>query len=322
MSKRTHAREPGDEAPQVGVASVLESGVALVAEEPEFGVVTVPDQRGVAEGAADVPTEAEIQQLNEESEVQLANLWRDYKANADPGLRDQLILHYSPLVKYVAGRVGVGLPSNIDQADLVSYGIFGLIDAIEKFDLDREIKFETSAISRIRGAIIDELRSIDWIPRSVRSKARDVERAYSTLEAKLQRTPSEQEVATELGVPVESLRRIFSQVSFVNVVALDELLHAGGERGDKTSLGDSLPDPRAEDPVALFENEETRYILADSVAALPDREKIVVTLYYYEGLTLNEIGQVLGVTESRACQLHTKAVLQLRAKMTDVAEAG
>ncbi len=322
MSKRTHAHEPGDKPPQVGVASVLESGVALGVEEPEFGVVTVPDQRGVVESAADVPTEAEIDELNEESEAQLAQLWRDYKSSGDPELRDQLILHYSPLVKYVAGRVGVGLPSNIDQADLVSYGIFGLIDAIEKFDLDRVIKFETYAISRIRGAIIDELRSIDWIPRSVRSKARDVERAYSTLEAKLQRTPSEQEVAAELGVPVDSLRRIFSQVSFVNVVALDELLHAGGERGDKTSLGDSLPDPRAEDPVTLFENEETRYILADSVAALPDREKIVVTLYYYEGLTLNEIGQVLGVTESRACQLHTKAVLQLRAKMTDVAEAG
>ena len=123
-----------------------------------------------------------------------------------------------------------------------------------------------------------------------------------------------------MDVPIESLRKIFSQVSFVNVVALDELLHVGGERGDKTTLGDSLADPKADDPVSLFEGEETRYILADSVAALPDREKIVVTLYYYEGLTLNEIGQVLGVTESRACQLHTKAVLQLRAKMADAAD--
>lgn len=326
MNKRTHAHEAADDAPQLDSPSVRELGTELEVKGPEVGVVqevgvvTVPDQRGLVDSGDDAPTDTEIQLLNEESAARLTALWQDYKATADPNLRDQLILHYSPLVKYVAGRVGVGLPSNIDQADLVSYGIFGLIDAIAKFDLERAIKFETYAISRIRGAIIDELRSIDWIPRSIRTKARDVERAYSTLEAKLQRSPSEQEVANELGVPVDSLRKIFSQVSFVNVVALDELLHVGGERGDKTTLGDSLADPRADDPVSLFEGEETRYILADSVAALPDREKIVVTLYYYEGLTLNEIGQVLGVTESRACQLHTKAVLQLRAKMADAAD--
>lgn len=317
MNKRTRAHDPAEQSPLASVSSVRDD-VVVEADTSS----TLPDQRGLAGNIDDGPTEAETQAINEESAAALAQLWRDYKTRAQPELRDQLILHYSPLVKYVAGRVGVGLPSNIDQSDLVSYGIFGLIDAIEKFDLERAIKFETYAISRIRGAIIDELRSIDWIPRSVRSKARDVERAYSTLEAKLQRSPSEPEVAAELGVPVESLRKIFSQVSFVNVVALDELLHSGGERGDKSTLGDSLADPRADDPVSLFENEETRYILADSVAALPEREKIVVTLYYYEGLTLNEIGQVLGVTESRACQLHTKAVLQLRAKMSDVADVG
>lgn len=259
--------------------------------------------------------------LVDDSEERLAALWRDFKESGDEVLREKLILHYSPLVKYVAGRVGVGLPSNVDQADLVSYGIFGLMDAIVKFDLERTIKFETYAISRIRGAIIDELRSIDWIPRSVRTKAKDVERAYSTLETKFQRTPSEAEVAHEMGLDVAALRKIFSQVSFVNVVALDELMHAGGDRGDNTTLGESLMDPRAEDPVSVFEDEETKYILADSVALLPEREKIVITLYYYEGLTLNEIGQVLGVSESRACQLHTKAVLQLRAKMADVVEA-
>lgn len=320
MSKRTHARESAAERPQNDASSVLEADAAPTPPSSEAGDREVPEQRSLLGNGDDSPTDEELQLLSDESAARLAELWRDYKESGDTGLRDQLILHYSPLVKYVAGRVGVGLPSNIDQSDLVSYGIFGLIDAIDKFDLDRAIKFETYAISRIRGAIIDELRSIDWIPRSIRSKARDVERAYSTLEAKLQRSPSEQEVADELGVPVESLRRIFSQVSFVNVVALDELLHVGGERGDKTTLGDSLADPRAEDPVSLFESEETRYILADSVAALPEREKIVVTLYYYEGLTLNEIGQVLGVTESRACQLHTKAVLQLRAKMADASD--
>ncbi len=252
-----------------------------------------------------------------EMEAAIAVLWRDYKATAQEKLRERLILHYSPLVKYVAGRVGVGLPPNIEQADLVSYGIFGLIDAIEKFDIERAIKFETYAISRIKGAIIDELRSIDWIPRSVRYKAREVEKAYASLEAKLHRSPSEAEVAEELGIKLEDLHTIFSQVSFVNVVALDELLTAGGEKGDKLSLVDTLEDTKAEDPVAAFETEETKYLLAKAINTLPEREKIVVTLYYYEGLTLAEIGQVLGVTESRICQMHTKAVLQLRGKLAD-----
>src|SRR6478672_11865598 len=247
----------------------------------------------------------------------LRELWEEFKETGDQNLRERLILHYSPLVKYVAGRVGVGLPPNIEQADLVSYGIFGLIDAIEKFDLERAIKFETYAISRIKGAIIDELRSIDWIPRSVRYKAREVEKAYAALEAKLHRSPTEGEVAEELGIKLEELHQIFSQVSFVNVVALDELLSAGSEKGDKLSLVDTLEDTKAEDPVQAFETEETKYLLAKAINTLPEREKIVVTLYYYEGLTLAEIGQVLGVTESRICQMHTKAVLQLRAKLND-----
>jgi RNA polymerase sigma factor for flagellar operon FliA len=268
-----------------------------------------PARRGRYAGVSD-EERAEI-------ESAIAELWREYKANGGERLRERLILHYSPLVKYVAGRVGVGLPPNIEQADLVSYGIFGLIDAIQKFDLDRAIKFETYAISRIKGAIIDELRSIDWIPRSVRSKAREVEKAYASLEAKLHRTPSESEVAAELGIALEDLHAIFSQVSFVNVVALDELLSAGGEKGDKLSLVDTLEDTKAEDPVQAFESEETKYLLAKAINTLPEREKIVVTLYYYEGLTLAEIGQVLGVTESRICQMHTKAVLQLRGKLSD-----
>ncbi len=252
------------------------------------------------------------------AEAALRELWEEFKKTGEHGsLRERLILHYSPLVKYVAGRVGVGLPPNIEQADLVSYGIFGLIDAIEKFDLERAIKFETYAISRIRGAIIDELRAIDWIPRSVRFKAREVEKAYASLEAQLHRTPSEAEVAAEMGIGLDDLHQIFSQVSFVNVVALDELLSVGGEKGDKLSLVDTLEDHKAEDPVLAFESEETKYLLAKAINTLPEREKIVVTLYYYEGLTLAEIGQVLGVTESRICQMHTKAVLQLRGKLAE-----
>ena len=274
---------------------------------------------GASSSAEVAPAVVEDEHLDAVAANDLAikALWSEFKETADQGLREKLILHYSPLVKYVAGRVGVGLPPNIEQADLVSYGIFGLIDAIEKFDIERAIKFETYAISRIKGAIIDELRSIDWIPRSVRYKAREVEKAYASLEAKLHRSPSEAEVAEELGIKLEDLHTIFSQVSFVNVVALDELLTAGGEKGDKLSLVDTLEDTKAEDPVAAFETEETKYLLAKAINTLPEREKIVVTLYYYEGLTLAEIGQVLGVTESRICQMHTKAVLQLRGKLAD-----
>jgi RNA polymerase sigma factor for flagellar operon FliA len=291
--------------------------------EPSGGpVATADDSPVVEEAPKPVRRTGRYAGVSDEEraeiEAAIAVLWKDYKASKDEKLRERLILHYSPLVKYVAGRVGVGLPPNIEQADLVSYGIFGLIDAIEKFDLERAIKFETYAISRIKGAIIDELRSIDWIPRSVRYKAREVEKAYAALEAKLHRSPTEAEVAEELGIKLEELHTIFSQVSFVNVVALDELLSAGGEKGDKLSLVDTLEDTKAEDPVAAFETEETKYLLAKAINTLPEREKIVVTLYYYEGLTLAEIGQVLGVTESRICQMHTKAVLQLRGKINEV----
>jgi RNA polymerase sigma factor for flagellar operon FliA len=276
---------------------------------------TPEHERSGVLAAAPPEEDPAVAKLN--AEAALRELWVEFKASGDSPLRERLILHYSPLVKYVAGRVGVGLPPNIEQADLVSYGIFGLIDAIEKFDLERAIKFETYAISRIKGAIIDELRAIDWIPRSVRYKAREVEKAYAALEAKLHRTPTESEVAGELGISLDELHTIFSQVSFVNVIALDELLNVGGERGDKLSLVDTLEDTRAEDPVEVFETEETKYLLSRAINTLPEREKIVVTLYYYEGLTLAEIGQVLGVTESRICQMHTKAVLQLRAKLAE-----
>ena len=250
-------------------------------------------------------------------DADLDALWDEYKRLQDQSLRDQLILHYSPLVKYVAGRVAIGLPQNVEQADLVSYGIFGLIDAVEKFDPRRGYKFETYAIARIKGAILDELRSIDWVPRSVRAKARQLEKSYAKLEGSLRRAPTDEELANELGITEEQLQNLLSQLSFVGLVALDEMLSVGGEKGDKLTLGDTLEDKGAEDPVLAFEGEETKFLLARAINQLPEREKIVVTLYYYEGLTLAEIGKVLGVTESRICQMHTKAVLQLRAKLTD-----
>jgi RNA polymerase sigma factor FliA len=267
--------------------------------------------------AADDEPDGEVAEIAGPQSSALGGLWRDFKESHDEGLRERLILHYSPLVKYVAGRVSVGLPATIEQADLVSYGIFGLIDAIEKFDIERNIKFETYAINRIRGAIIDELRAIDWIPRSVRFKAREVERALGELEGRLLRPPSDAELAEELGVSLDDLQETLNQINLVSVVALDELLSVSGEKGEAVSLVDTLADTKAADPEMSFESEETRHLLAQAINHLPERERLVITLYYYEGLTLAQIGQVLGVTESRVCQMHTKAVLQLRNKMAE-----
>ncbi len=243
--------------------------------------------------------------------------WDEYKSSGSTSARDSLILHYSPLVKFVAGRVGVGLPANVEQADLISYGIFGLIDAIDKFELSRGIKFETYAISRIRGAIIDELRAIDWVPRSVRSKAREVEKVYNELENKLKRPPSDAEIAESMGITVDELNQIYTKLSTVSLVALDELMAVEGGSGDKVSLIDTLEDTKTVGPTEAFETEEMKEILAGAIGRLPEREKIVVSLYYYEGLTLAQIGEVLGVTESRVCQMHTKAVMALKGKMNE-----
>jgi RNA polymerase sigma factor for flagellar operon FliA len=250
-------------------------------------------------------------------EAKVDALWQRYKATGDEVLRERLILHYSPLVKYVAGRVGAGLPPNVDVGDCFSYGMFGLIDAIDKFQPERGIRFELYAMRRIRGAILDELRALDWIPRSVRVKARALERAYAVLETKLNRTPTEAEIADEMAVSVAELHQIFSQVSLVNVLALDELLGATSDRPGAVSLGETLEDAAAEDPVAVVESRETHRLLARAVTTLPEREQTVITLYYFEGLTLAEIGRVLGVSESRISQIHAKAMLALRAKLAE-----
>jgi RNA polymerase sigma factor for flagellar operon FliA len=249
----------------------------------------------------------------------ITTLWTRYKEDGDSEARDQLILNYSPLVKYVAGRVASSLPQTVDTADLISFGIFGLIDAIEKFDLERAIKFETYAIARIKGAIIDELRALDWVPRSVRSKAREIEAAYARLQNELRREPTDKEIAEAIGVTPSEYKAILTKLSYTSVVSFEEALPRRGEHeeGGQSALS-SIPDERAEDPVAVFESVEMKDILADAIERLPDREKTVVTLYYYEGLTLKEIGQVLGVTESRVSQLHTKAVLRLRGRLASV----
>ena len=247
---------------------------------------------------------------------ELGALWDAFKGSASDEARERLILHYAPLVKYVASRVATGLPASVEQADLVSYGMFGLIDALQKFEPGRGNKFETYAIPRIKGAIIDELRAMDWVPRSIRFKAREIEKAHSDLEAMLKRQPTEAEMAERLGISRSELHDVVSQISFVSVLALDELVSVGADRGEQVSLIDTLADKHL-DPTSGVESQETRGLLAAAINSLSEREKIVVTLYYFEGLTLAEIGEILGVTESRVCQIHTKAVGGLRGQLSE-----
>ena len=247
--------------------------------------------------------------------VELKELWRKYKETGDQRAREQLVLAFSPLVKYVAGRMSSGLPAHVEEADLISYGLLGLISAIERFDPDREIKFETFAMTRIKGSIIDELRSLDWVPRSVRAKAREIERANSKLEHRLHRAPTDQEVADELDMTMDDFQDALTRISNSSVIALDELWTLSDSSGDQVSLLDTIQDPDAVDPAQAMDVTETKDRLADSIARLPEREKLVIALYYYENLTLREIGEVLGVTESRVSQLHTKAVLRLKSSL-------
>jgi RNA polymerase sigma factor FliA len=242
------------------------------------------------------------------------SLWLEYQRTRDKAVRDRLILTYAPLVKYVAGRLGSGLPAHVDEGDLISYGLLGLIGAIDRFDPSLEIKFETFAMARIRGSIIDELRTLDWVPRSVRTRAREIERAIRELEAKLERAPSDEEIATKIGITPDELEESLTNISRSSIAALDELWSVSGE-GDQISLLDTLEDPSGERPADALDETETREILADAIARLPEREKLVVTLYYYEELTLREIGEVLSVTESRVSQLHTKAMLRLKSRL-------
>jgi len=247
-------------------------------------------------------------------------LWTEFRRSGDRKVRDRLVLTYAPLVKFVAGRVGAGLPSHVDDEDLISYGLLGLMRAIERFEPEREIKFETYAIPRIRGAIIDELRAMDWVPRSVRGRARDIERAIADLEARLGRAPTDEEIAEKLGVSHDELEESLGEISRSSVVALDELWTVSSG-GDPVSLIDTIEDTQGPNPQAALAETELKEAIGEALARLPEREKLVVTLYYYEELTLREIGEVLGVTESRVSQLHTKAILRLKASLAATATA-
>ena len=235
--------------------------------------------------------------------------WTRWLNRKNAASRDHLIVHYSPLVKFVAGRIGAGLPNSVDPGDLVSSGVFGLIDAIDRFDPERGVKFETFAAPRIRGAIYDGLRQLDWVPRSVRSRAREVERAISQLEHEQGRAPSDEELAKQLHIGDDELTRWLASIAATTVGPLDRAMAAGYEPESVQSSG-------MEHPVAAIEDRELRDIMRSEIRRLPEREKLVLSLYYDEGFTLAEIGDVLGVTESRVSQIHTKSVLHLRSRLS------
>ena len=232
-------------------------------------------------------------------------LWQRFKQDGDREARDRLVVHYSPLVKFVAGRVRSGLPPAVEQADLVSDGVIGLLDALDKFDPERGLQFQTYAVSRIRGAMVDGLRAADWVPRSVREKIRDINTAQSELERSLGRTPNDTEVAARLGISVRDLRKIYSQTAHTSVVSFEAVLDEDETPRATTDL------PGADDNIPPG--------FLSAVRELPERDQVVVALYYWERLTLAEIGQVLGVSESRVSQLHSRATLALRRKLLQAA---
>ncbi len=244
-------------------------------------------------------------------------LWKEYRKTRSPELRDKIIRQYMPLVKYVAGKVGVGMPSSVEFDDLVGFGQFGLLDAIEKFDPDKNVKFKTYAVTRIRGAIFDELRQLDWVPRSVRQKSREIEDTIGDLEARLGRTARDAEIAGKLGVSEEEYQQTVMKLSGTSVLSLNDVWYSGNDN-DHMSIGDSIESPSSLNPDVIVEREEIRKIIIQAINELPEKEKMVIVLYYHEDLTFKEIGQVLEVSESRISQLHTKANLRLRAKLTNL----
>ena len=252
--------------------------------------------------------------MTDRPEIAHIELWRLYRAEQCQKTRQELVHIFARIVKYVAGRMAIGLPHYVDFNDLVSAGLLGLIQAIDNFDCDRGIKFETYAIPRIRGAILDELRSQDWFPRSLRRKAKQLEEAYSTLEARLGRPASDREVAKALQIDVRELDGMLGEVAVATIMSLDA--DASSEESEQsTSLGEYLADPRAEDMEREIAAQEMRELIGERMAELPDKEQLVLVLYYYEELTLKEIGEILDVTESRVCQIHTKAIMRLRGKI-------
>jgi RNA polymerase sigma factor for flagellar operon FliA len=228
-------------------------------------------------------------------------------------VKDQIVLEHTALIRYIVNRIAVRLPSHIDLDDLHNTGVIGLMDAIEKYDPDKNCKFKTYAEFRIKGAILDQLRSLDWVPRSIRQKSRRLEQAYVEIEQRLGRSATELEVASSLGLDMDEFHFLLNQVRGISMVNLDELRSSG--ESDQPQAGDIFEDVKAENPFTSLKSRELRQAVAECISNLPEKERLVISLYYYEDLNMKEIGNVLGITESRVCQIHTKAVGRLRSKL-------
>ncbi len=241
-------------------------------------------------------------------------VWRKFKTRPNKRYRDRLILEYMPLVKYVAGRLAVGLPASVQIEDLIGSGTLGLMGAVQRYDPGRDNKFSTFAIARIRGAMLDELRAMDWVPRSVRRKARQLENAHHRLEGNRGRPANDEELAKELSIPMRDYFQLLEDVRGATLLSLNEHC-AGGEEDSTSQIHDTVPDKNLIDPIAVLEVQKMRKVLDESLDHLPERERLVLILYYYEEMTLKEIGAILGVSESRVSQIHTKSIARLRARL-------
>lgn len=247
----------------------------------------------------------------------LKNL-KDYRNTADTKVRDEIVVEYAPLVKYIAQKIASRLPSNIELDDLISCGVIGLMDAIVKFDPTRDNKFKTYAEFRIRGSILDELRAQDWVPRSVREKAKLVERAYSKLESNLGRPATDEEMCKELECSQDEFYDLLNKAKSVSVLNIDD--SASFNRGDKKLIAGLMEDSTNANPFSAVSYKNMRDKIKEGIGQLPEKQRLVLSLYYYEDLNLKEIGSVLTVTESRVSQLHTQAILKLKVKLKNVFE--
>ncbi|MCL1947510.1 MAG: FliA/WhiG family RNA polymerase sigma factor [Chitinivibrionia bacterium] len=241
-------------------------------------------------------------------------LWKQYRESGSKVAKDKLLAEYAGLVKYIADRVGYSLPRSVDRQDLVSCGILGLIKAVETFDPTKDIKFETYASHKIRGAILDELRSLDWVPRSVRQKTKYVQKAYAELEEELGRTPYDDEVCKHLGLSMEEFEKLLADSAPVNVFSLDATFSKDDDSKDM-SISETIEDMDTDNPLQKLGYDEVKNILKEAIMTLPEKEKLVIALYHFEELTLKEIGVVLNITESRVSQIHSKVMLKLRSRL-------
>jgi RNA polymerase sigma factor for flagellar operon FliA len=235
-------------------------------------------------------------------------------------LKEQIVLEHTPLIRYIVNRIAVRLPSHIELDDLHNTGVIGLMDAIEKYDPDKNCKFKTYAEFRIKGAILDQLRSLDWVPRSVRQKSRKLEKAYGEVEQRRGRAATEDEVADSLGLEIGKFHGLLNQVRGVSLVNLEEIRGTNSDGDRAGTFADIIEDVHAENPFASLKVLETKQVISDTISTLPEKERLVVSLYYYEDLNMKEIGNILGITESRVCQIHTKAVLRLRSKLKGIVD--